>query len=56
MKNLRLPPDAEFVTKIMLLSHRNELLLSKHSKLPIDDVVVNYDCDAHHGEGDEPAS
>jgi len=54
MKNLRLlpPDDVDFVTKIMLLSPHGNELLTKHSRLPIDDVVVNNDCDAYHGEGD----
>jgi hypothetical protein len=58
MKNLQLlpPDDVDFVTKIMLLSPHGNELLSKHSRLPIDDdVVVNNDCDGYH-EGDEPAS
>jgi hypothetical protein len=57
MKNLRLlsPDDVDFVTKIMLLSLHGNKLLSEQSKLSIDDVVVNYDCDAYHGGGDEPA-
>jgi hypothetical protein len=62
MKNLRLmPPDhVDFVTKMiimLLLSHGNELLLSKHPRLPIDDVVVNnnhYD-DGYQGKGGDPA-
>jgi hypothetical protein len=59
MKNLRLlsSDDVDFVTKIiMLLSpHGNELLLSKHPRLPIDGVVVNNDYDGYQGGGDEPA-
>jgi hypothetical protein len=48
MKNLRLPLNADFVTKMMLL-HGNELL-SKHPRLPIDDVV-NDNYDGYQGGG-----
>jgi hypothetical protein len=58
MKNLRLlpPDDVDFVTKIMLLSpHGNKLLSKQHSRLPIDDVVVNDGYDGYQGGGDDPA-
>jgi hypothetical protein len=36
----------------MLMSPHGNELLTKHSRLPIDDVVVNDGYDGYQGEGD----